>query len=60
MAHKRRLNTASPPNLAARALGSKLFGLKVITPKKGYTRKTKHKKGSSGELPFAFPAAEAA
>jgi hypothetical protein len=31
------------PNLAARALGSKIFGLKVVTPRKGYTRKLKHK-----------------
>ena len=44
-----------PPNLAARALGSKIFGLKVVTPKKGYSRKMKHKTGSEadGSLPGA-------
>ena len=35
-----------PPNLAAKALGSKIFGLKVVTPKRGYTRKIKHPEGS--------------
>jgi len=32
-----------PPNLAAKALGSKLFALRVVTPKRGYTRKIKHR-----------------
>jgi hypothetical protein len=32
-----------PPNLAARALGSKLFALRVVTPKRGYSRKIKHR-----------------
>ena len=56
MAKSLRRATSAPPNLAARALGSKIYGLKVVTPKKGYSRKQKHKKGSSSELPFAFPA----
>ena len=36
-----------PPNLAAKALGSRIFGLKVVTPKKGYSRKIKHRRGSA-------------
>ncbi len=46
-----------PVNLAARALGSKIFGLKVLTPKQSYSRKVKHRKGSvvDDPLPF-FPA----
>jgi hypothetical protein len=32
-----------PPNLAAKALGSKIFGLKVVSPKRGYRRKAKHR-----------------
>jgi hypothetical protein len=35
------------PNLAAKALGSKIFGLKIVTPKKGYIRRPKHRKGSA-------------
>ena len=30
-------------NLAAKALGSKIFGLRVVTPKRGYSRKHKHR-----------------
>jgi len=44
-----------PANLAARALGSKIFGLKVVTPKKGYTRKIKHPGGSEADA--SLPAA---
>ena len=44
-----------PPNLAAKALGSKIFGLKVVTPKKGYNRKIKHPKGSETDGPLPFP-----
>jgi hypothetical protein len=45
------------PNLAAKALGSRIFGLKVVAPKKGYSRKLKHRKGSAIDdpLPFVIP-----
>ena len=45
MARRRvkRLPPRGPANLAAKALGSRIFGLRVVTPKKGYTRKLKHK-----------------
>jgi hypothetical protein len=42
-----------PPNLAARALGSPIFGLKVVAPKKGYSRKLKHRKGSATDDPLS-------
>jgi hypothetical protein len=52
---KRKLKrpAAGPPNLAARALGDRIFGLKVVTPKKGYNRKLKHKHGSQPNGLFA-------
>jgi hypothetical protein len=37
-----------PPNIAAKALGSRIFGLKVVTPKRGYTRKAKHRTDPAG------------
>jgi hypothetical protein len=43
MRKKIRRPPKGPPNLAAKALGSKLFGLRVVTPKRGYTRKIKHR-----------------
>ena len=45
MKKKVRRPPKGPPNLAARALGSKLFALRVVTPKRGYTRKIKHRAG---------------
>ena len=48
MRKRRPKQPPKPPNLAAKALGSKIFGLKVVTPNKGYTRKLKHK-GSAPE-----------
>jgi len=46
-----------PPNLAAKALGSKIFGLKIVTPKQGYNRKIKHPRGSGpdGSPPIVVP-----
>ncbi|MEO8884116.1 MAG: hypothetical protein ABI377_12000 [Devosia sp.] len=46
-----------PPNLAAKALGSKIFGLKIVTPKKGYNRKLKYPEGSDpdGSPPIVVP-----
>ena len=43
MKKKVRRPPKGPPNLAAKALGSKIFGLKVVTPKRGYSRKLKHR-----------------
>ena len=41
--------TPAPINLAARALGHKIFGQKIVTPKKGYSRKLKHKPAAEAE-----------
>ena len=54
MTKKLRRPKAGPPNLAARALGNKIFGLKVLTPKKAYSRKMKYKKGSAQDEPLPF------
>jgi hypothetical protein len=56
MTKKLRRPKAGPPNLAARALGTKIFALKVVTPNKAYSRKVKHPKGSAKDepLPFSF------
>jgi hypothetical protein len=43
MKKKVRRPPKGPPNLAAKALGSKLFALRVVTPRRGYTRKIKHR-----------------
>ena len=53
MRKRRQRPAPKPPNLAARALGSRIFGLKVMTPKKGYTRKVKHRAGLDEQVaPF--------
>jgi hypothetical protein len=55
MKKRRQRAVPKPPNLAARALGSKIFGLKVVTPKKGYTRKVKHKAAPDEDVaPFVL------
>ena len=54
MTKKLRRPKAGPPNLAARALGTKIFGLKVLTPKKAYSRKLKNQKGSAQDEPLPF------
>ena len=54
MTKKLRRPKLGPPNLAARALGTKIFGLKVLTPKKAYSRKMKYKKGSAQDEPLPF------
>lgn len=51
---KLRRPKAGPPNLAARALGTKIFALKVLTPNKAYSRKVKYKKGSAQDEPLPF------
>ena len=54
MTRKLRRPKAGPPNLAARALGTKIFALKVLTPNKAYSRKVKHPKGSAKDEPLPF------
>jgi hypothetical protein len=49
MKKKVRRPPKGPPNLAAKALGSKLFALRVVTPRRGYTRKIKHRTGLARE-----------
>ena len=55
MKKRRQRSVPKPPNLAARALGSKIFGLKVVTPRKGYTRKVKHRTALDEQIaPFVL------
>lgn len=58
-AHK---TPAKPRNLAAKALGDRLFKARVVKSGKVYSRKIKHRKGETGDYTaplfvWAFPKA---
>ncbi|MGN6102056.1 MAG: hypothetical protein ACTHOR_12995 [Devosia sp.] len=46
---KRTRSSSAPVNLAAKALGTKLFGQRILTARKAYSRKVKHRQAPDAD-----------